>query len=340
MEVGAGMATEPDFAANVRLADAEAIAEAGRLLRQGRLVAFPTETVYGLGADATNDDAVAAIFAAKGRPNFNPLIVHVADVDAAARLAELGPVALRLARAFWPGPLTLVAPRKAGAGVSALATAGLDTVAVRVPANPLAHALLVAAGVPVAAPSANRSGHVSPTLAAHVAADLGDRVAMVLDGGATTHGLESTVVDVSGDRVTLLRLGSITAQQLAAVTGQDVQRATEAAVKDGIVAPQSPGQLLLHYAPRARVRLNVTEPRPGEGFLAFGSIASEPRHDGPTINLSPAGDLTEAARALYASLRSLDDAGVDSIAVMPIPHDGIGEAINDRLNRAAAPRVG
>lgn len=340
MEVGAGMATEPDFAANVRLADAEAIAEAGRLLRQGRLVAFPTETVYGLGADATNDDAVAAIFAAKGRPNFNPLIVHVADLAAAAQLVDLGPVALKLARAFWPGPLTLVAPRKAGAGISRLVTAALDTIAVRVPANPLAHALLVAAGVPVAAPSANRSGHVSPTLAAHVAADLGDRVAMVLDGGATTHGLESTVVEVRGNRVTLLRLGSITAAQLEAVCGHEVLRSTEAAVKDGMAAPQSPGQLLLHYAPRARVRLNVTEPRPGEGFLAFGRTASQARHDGPTINLSPAGDLAEAGSRLYAALRTLDDTGVASIAVMPIPHDGIGEAINDRLNRAAAPRVG
>lgn len=334
------MATEHDTASNVRRADAATIAEAGRLLRQGRLVAFPTETVYGLGADATSDDAVAAIFAAKGRPNFNPLIVHVADVAAAARLVDLGPVALKLANAFWPGPLTLVARRKPGAGISRLVTAGLDTIAVRVPANPLALALLVAAGVPVAAPSANRSGHVSPTLAAHVAADLGARVAMILDGGPTAHGLESTVADVGGNRVTLLRLGSITATQLEAVCGCDVLRATEAAVKDGMAAPQSPGQLLLHYAPRARMRLGVIEPLPGEGFLMFGHADRQAQHDGPTINLSPAGDLAEAGSRLYAALRTLDETGVASIAVMPIPRHGIGEAINDRLNRAAAPRVG
>ena len=319
-------------------ASAATIAEAGRLLASGQLVAFPTETVYGFGADATDPAAVAAIFAAKGRPGFNPLFVHVADLAAAAALADLGAKAVALARAFWPGPLTLVARRKASSGICAAVTAGLDTIALRVPANPVAHALLVAAGVPIAAPSANRSGHVSPTLAAHVEADLGDRVAMILDGGATAHGLESTVVDVTGARVRLLRLGSVTAADIEAVTGEAVLRDTDLAqTADGHTAPHSPGQLLNHYSPRARVRVDALTVEPGEGLIGFGEAM--PAHDGPAVNLSASGDLAEAASRLYAALRDIDETGVTSIAIQPIPNVGIGEAINDRLRRAAAGRV-
>lgn len=309
-----------------------AIREAAAALRAGELVAFPTETVYGLGADATNGRAVAAIFAAKGRPSFNPLIVHVTDVAQAQQLAHFDDIAGRLAATFWPGPLTLVLPRRADSGLADLVTAGLDTVALRMPAHPLARALLAEAGRPVAAPSANRSGHVSPTLAAHVAADLGDRCAMILDGGATTHGLESTVVLTAGGNVTVLRPGSITADQLAQVAAAPVRRKLEA---EGL-APISPGQLASHYAPRARVRLDVAAPRAGAGLIAFGADA--PAHAGPTINLSETGDLAEAAANLFAALRVLDQQGVDEIDVMPIPHGGLGEAINDRLRRAAAPR--
>ncbi|MFN3868516.1 MAG: L-threonylcarbamoyladenylate synthase [Hyphomicrobiaceae bacterium] len=321
----------------IRPASADTIAEAGRLLRDGRLVAFPTETVYGLGADATNARAVAAIFAAKGRPSFNPLIVHVASRHAAAAVADLSPLAMQLAHVFWPGPLTLVARRRAAAGIADLVTAGLETVAVRVPAHRIALALLAAAAVPIAAPSANRSGHVSPTRAAHVAADLGDRVAMILDGGACEHGVESTVVDVSGDTPRLLRLGSVTAADIARVTGVLPARAIAADGRSGDGGPMSPGQLLTHYAPRARVRLGVTAPAADEALLAFG--AQVPPHPGPVFNLSTSGDVVEAAANLYAALRLLDATGVASIAVMPIPAGGLGEAINDRLNRAAASRV-
>lgn len=331
------MPAPPARRSTVVPADAAAIAAAGKLLAAGELVAFPTETVYGLGADATNRRAVAAVFAAKGRPGFNPLIVHVADLAAAERLAELGPLARALARAFWPGPLTLVARSKATAGICDLVTAGLGTIALRVPANPLAHALLVAAGVPVAAPSANRSGHVSPTLAAHVASDLGEHIAMILDGGPTAHGLESTVVDVTGEHVRLLRLGSVTAAEVEAVLGAPVLRATEISRSaDGRAAPHSPGQLLNHYSPRARVRLEALTLEPGEGLLGFGEAM--PVHAGPAVNLSASGDLAEAARRLYAALREIDDTGVAGIAVVPIPNIGIGEAINDRLRRAAAGR--
>lgn len=307
------------------------IEEAAALIRAGMLVAFPTETVYGLGADATNGEAVARIFAAKGRPHFNPLIVHVASIADAEALASLPPLARRLADRFWPGPLTLVLPRRADCGLSDLVTAGLDTVALRMPANEIARALIAATGRPIAAPSANRSGHVSPTRAAHVAADLGEKVAMILDGGETRHGLESTVVRIHGDAIELLRPGAITAEALREATGAEITRTSEAGS-----APVSPGQLASHYAPRARVRLDVMEPRPGEALLAFGPDL--PAHDGPTINLSPGADLVEAAARLFSALRELDAAGVTSIAVMPIPHEGLGEAINDRLRRAAAPR--
>ncbi len=311
----------------VKQANHETIAEAALLLRSGRLVAFPTETVYGLGADATNSAAVAGIFEAKGRPRFNPLIVHVANTETAERYIVLDELAARLAAKFWPGALTLVLPRKPNSGISDLVTAGLDTVGIRVPEHAIARALLLEAGVPVAAPSANRSGHVSPTTAAHVAADLGDQIALILDGGPAQHGLESTVVAITGGVVTILRPGAVTAEQIEAVTGIRVVRAFE-----GGDRPQSPGQLASHYAPKAGVRLNATSVEPGEALLAFGPapIATT----GPAINLSPSGDLIEAATNLFAALRALDQDCVSCIAIMPIPHHGLGEAINDRLRRA------
>ena len=312
----------------IRPATADAIAAAADVLRAGGLVAFPTETVYGLGADATNARAVAGIFAAKGRPLFNPLIAHVADAGDVARFAILDRRAETLATAFWPGALTLVLTKSADCSIADLTTAGLDTVAVRVPSHPVARALIRAAGVPVAAPSANRSGHVSPTTAAHVEADLGDSVAMILDDGPSAVGIESTVVDLSGPQPTLLRAGGVTSEAIEAILGVTLARTTGHAER-----PSSPGQLASHYAPRAAVRLNATTARPGEALLAFGP--APPDHDGPTINLSPSGDTIEAAANLFAALRWLDAAGVATIAVMPIPDAGLGEAINDRLRRAA-----
>ena len=309
----------------------EAIRAAAEHLRAGRLVAFPTETVYGLGADATNGKAVAAIFATKGRPHFNPLIVHVADVGQAGEHAELTHLARRLIDAFWPGPLTLVLERREGSPISDLVTGGLATLAVRAPDHPVARALLQAADRPLAAPSANRSGRISPTQAAHVLSDLGDKVAMILDGGPTAHGLESTVVDARGETPVLLRPGAVTAETIEAVLGQPVVRANIDAGR-----PNAPGQLASHYAPDARLRLDAKDVRDGEALLAFG--ADVPPAHGPTINLSPAGDLTEAAANLFAALRALDASGAVAIAVMPIPDVGLGEAINDRLRRAAAPR--
>jgi L-threonylcarbamoyladenylate synthase len=307
----------------------EAITGAAALLRSGGLVAFPTETVYGLGADATSGLAVAGLYAAKGRPSFNPLIVHVPETAAALALAEMTPLGKALADAFWPGPLTLVLARRPNRIIADLATAGLDTVAVRVPAHPVAQALLRAANLPIAAPSANRSGHVSPTTAAHVAADLGDNVAMILDGGATPIGLESTVVDATGDTPVILRLGGVAREDIERVLGQPVAVAGEENV-----APSSPGMLARHYAPATRLRLDALEVRNGEALLAFGDKV--PAHNGPIINLSATGDLTEAAANLFAALRTLDASGVTAIAVMPIPAYGLGEAINDRLRRAAA----
>ena len=310
----------------------ESIAEAARLLRTGRLVAFPTETVYGLGADATNAHAVAAIFEAKGRPRFNPLIVHVGDLAAAARLGEFGPLARRLAEAFWPGPLTLVVGKAPGSPVADLTTAGLATLALRVPSHPVARSVLAAAGVPVAAPSANRSGHVSATTAQHVAADLGDRVALILDAGAAEHGVESTVLDVTGDVPMLLRPGAVTAEDVARIAGVPLRLAGAA----DPAKPVSPGQLASHYAPAAPVRLAATAARDGEALLAFGPDVAP--HRGPCVNLSRSGNLVEAAARLFAALRELDRPGVTAIAAMPIPERGLGAAINDRLRRAAAPR--
>lgn len=312
----------------------QTINQAGHLLREGCLVAMPTETVYGLAADATNGRAVAAIYATKGRPQFNPLIVHVANLDDALHLGHFSEAALRLARAFWPGPLTLVVPARVGNGIAGLVTAGLDTIAIRVPAHPIARALIVAAERPLAAPSANRSGRVSPTTAGHVAADFaaGDHPTLtILDGGDTLHGLESTIIACKDDTCLLLRPGALAADAIAAVAGMTVTRS-----KADPTAPIAPGQLVSHYAPVAAVRLNAVSVAEGEALLAFGPVMPPTR--GPVINLSAKGDLIEAAHALFGALRALDASGVATIAVMPIPSTGLGEAINDRLARSAAPR--
>jgi len=306
--------------------DDEGLARAAELLRAGELVAFPTETVYGLGADATNDRAVAKVFEAKGRPRFNPLIVHVADRAAAERVAVPGDEAGRLAAAFWPGPLTLVLPLRPEAGISPLVTAGLDTVAVRVPAHPLAQRLLAAFGGPVAAPSANPSGRVSPTRPRHVLDGLGGRIAAVIDGGPCAVGIESTIVGFDGGRAVLLRPGGLPAEAVEACLGRPLARpAADPA------APSAPGQLASHYAPGVPLRLGATAAREGESLLGFG------RADGADLNLSPSGDLVEAAANLFHYLRTLDARG-RPIAVSPVPETGLGRAINDRLRRAAAPR--
>ncbi len=308
-------------------ADNGAIAEAARILRAGGLVAFPTETVYGLGADATNGKAVARIYEAKGRPRFNPLIAHVESLDAARDLVEFNGEAVALAERFWPGPLTLVLPQRAETAhrISGLVTAGLDTLAVRVPAHPVACRLIAAAGVPIAAPSANLSGRVSPTCARHVEEDLGNAVDMILDGGVTQAGLESTIVAFS-PVPTLLRPGGLAREEIEAVLGRPLKDYREAGVL-------SPGQLASHYAPLAGIRLNASTAEPGELLLAFGPGAP----DG-ALNLSPSGDLREAAANLFAYLRELDARHPARIAVMPIPRHGLGEAIDDRLARASAPR--
>jgi L-threonylcarbamoyladenylate synthase len=304
---------------------------AAGLLRAGELVAFPTETVYGVGADARSDRAVAKIFAAKGRPVFNPLIVHVADLAAAERLAEFPRRARDLARAFWPGPLTLVLPKRPNAGLAELVTAALDTVALRAPAHPLARDLLSAFAGPIAAPSANPSGAVSPTTREHVLEGLSGRIAAVIDGGACPVGLESTILGFAGDRPLLLRPGGLPVEALAEALGE-----TPAEAAAGLVT--APGRLASHYAPRARLRLDAAGPRADEAWLGFGPVASLQ----PSLNLSPSGDLTEAAANLFAHLRALDalaaERGLAGIAVAPVPRRGLGRAINDRLVRAAAPR--
>jgi L-threonylcarbamoyladenylate synthase len=307
--------------------DTGAIRRAARLLLGHQLVAFPTETVYGLGALASSDRAVRRVFEAKGRPANNPLIVHVASLEGARRMAALDGSAERLALAFWPGPLTLVLPLATGAPVSPLATAGLASVALRAPAHPVAQALLAELGAPIAAPSANPSGRVSPTTAQHVAGDLGDAVALVLDGGPTPVGVESTVVDLTGDRPRMLRPGGVPGEAIEAVVGP-----LAAAVATGPL--RSPGQLASHYAPRLPVRLAAREVAADEALLAFGK--ESPPGALATRNLSPAGDLREAAANLFAMLRELDRSGARAIAVVPIPERGLGVAINDRLRRAAA----
>jgi L-threonylcarbamoyladenylate synthase len=307
---------------------AEGIARAAQLLRDGKLVSFGTETVYGLGGDATNDRAAAAIFAAKQRPSFNPLICHYPHANAAFRTVIANDRAHRLAEAFWPGPLTLVLPRAGDSPVSLLAGAGLDTLAVRVPAHDIARALLREIDRPIAAPSANRSGKISPTTAQHVLAELSGRIAAVLDCGPCRVGVESTVLDLSGADAVLLRPGGVTLEAIEATIGAIAQHG-----ETGVL--RSPGLLASHYAPRTPVRLNVSVVRADEALLAFGAALPGA---GSVFNLSEAGDLTEAATRLFAGLRALDAVGVRHIAVMPIPERGLGRAINDRLRRAAAPR--
>lgn len=305
--------------------DAAGIDRAAAFLREGRLVAFPTETVYGLGADARDDRAVAGIYAAKERPAFNPLIVHLAEPAMATGIATLSADAQTLAEAFWPGPLTLVLPMRAGAGISPLVTAGLRTLALRVPAHPVARGLLRAFGGPVAAPSANPSGRISPTSAPHVMAGLSGRIAAVVDGGPTSVGLESTIIGFDGTAPVILRPGGVAVEEIARVLGRMPERPEVAA------QPSSPGQLHSHYAPRGRVRLGADEAREDEVMLGFGAV------DG-AFNLSPSGDLIEAAGNLFAMLHRLDEMGAEAICVAPIPPEGLGLAINDRLARAAAPR--
>ncbi len=303
--------------------DAAGIARAATLLRDGALVAFPTETVYGLGADATNGTAVAGIFAAKGRPSFNPLIVHLSGTDAARALVAWCDAAEILSCAFWPGPLTLVLPLRAGHGLSSLVTAGLETVALRVPAHSTARALLRATDRPIAAPSANPSGRISATTAMHVRTGLGGKIAAVLDDGPCTVGVESTIIGLAGPAPTLLRAGGLPQEAIEAALGAALARAATPAIT-------APGQLASHYAPGATVRLNATTARAGEVLLGFGAMECD-------LNLSPSGDLTEAAARLFDHLHRLD-AMQRPIAVAPIPNHGLGRAINDRLSRAAAPR--
>lgn len=306
--------------------DEPGLRRAGALLRDGALVAFPTETVYGLGVRADDDAAVARLYAAKGRPSFNPLIVHLTDVAAAEALVVFDDDARALARAFWPGALTLVLPLREGAPVSPLVTAGLTTLAVRVPDHPVAAGVLAQAGLPVAAPSANPSGQVSPTTAAHVTAGLGEQIGAVVDGGACAVGVESTII---GPGPVLLRPGGLPLEAVEACLGRLVPHGG-----GDHGAPASPGQLASHYAPRGAVRLNVTKPEPGETLLGFGPV------EGAALSLSRTGDLVEAAAGLFAALHQLNEMGAERIAVSPVPDQGLGRAINDRLRRAAAPREG
>ncbi|GAA3838991.1 L-threonylcarbamoyladenylate synthase [[Pseudomonas] carboxydohydrogena] len=312
---------------------ADAARPAAECLAAGGLVAFPTETVYGLGADGTNGEAVARLYAAKGRPSFNPLIAHLPTLEAAQRVAVFSETALKLAQAFWPGPLTLVLPKAPGCPVSELATAGLDTVAVRIPAHPVALAILKALGRPIVAPSANRSGHVSPTTAAHVLHDLDGRIDLIVDGGPVNVGVESTIIGCTGAPV-LLRPGGTPRDEIEGVLGISLGRIETAPGHDN---PLAPGMLESHYAPKAAVRLNATDVKNDEALLAFGEALPGARPE-RTLNLSPRGDLIEAAANLFGHLRTLDDTATRTIAVMPIPSHGLGEAINDRLRRAAADR--
>lgn len=312
------------------------IARAADIIRSGGLVAMPTETVYGLAADATNDQAVARIYEAKGRPSFNPLIVHVSCQQMAEREAVFSRLARRLALSFWPGPLTMVLPRRPDASVSLLVSAGLDTLAMRMPAHAFAHDLIHAAGRPLAAPSANPSGAVSPTTAVHVADGLGGKVDMILDGGATEIGLESTILKIEGESMTLLRPGGLAAEEIEALTGVEIGRMqTNRAV-------EAPGMLASHYAPQTRLALDIEWPDGQDFYLDFGDSQFARRPN--TLNLSRSGSLREAAANLFAYLRAADaecrSKGLKAISVAPIPRRGLGEAINDRLARAAAPKQG
>jgi L-threonylcarbamoyladenylate synthase len=329
--MNAGLKTE------ILPAGADAVAAAGRCLADGGLVAFPTETVYGLGADAANSSAIARLYQAKGRPSFNPLIAHVRDFETARKIAAFDPTAIALARAFWPGPLTLVLPKAKGCPVADLATAGLDTVAIRVPAHPLAREILGAFGKAVVAPSANLSGHVSPTTAAHVQSDLAGRIDLIVDGGPVELGVESTIVGCFEAPV-LLRPGGLPRDAIERLLGRALKHPPENPEGE-TVKPLAPGMLASHYAPRTRVRINAERLEPGEALLAFGPDAV-PGVDATTVmmNLSGCGNLQEAAANLFGYLRALDSKGARAIAVMKVPHHGLGEAINDRLRRAAAGR--
>ncbi|MDB5652926.1 MAG: translation factor [Tardiphaga sp.] len=312
----------------------DAVAAAARCLRDGGLVGFPTETVYGLGADAGNAAAIARLYQAKGRPAFNPLIAHVGDLDAAQAIARFDALALALAQAFWPGPLTLVLPKAPHCPVADLATAGLDTVAVRVPAHGVARALLQAFGGAVVAPSANRSGHLSPTTAAHVRADLDGRIDLIIDGGSVDVGVESTIVGCFAQPM-LLRPGGLPREAIERLLGRALLSVPEPA--GDTAQPLAPGMLASHYAPRTKVRLQAMELRPGEALLAFGPRKLPGLDNAAAVmNLSQTGDLAEAATRLFGYLRALDSQGATGIAVMPVPEHGLGEAINDRLRRAAA----
>jgi len=314
--------------------DQPGLKTAAEKLLDGELVAFPTETVYGLGGDATNDNAVAAIFEAKGRPSFNPLIVHFSHTQSAWEHVIPTPLAKKLAEAFWPGPLTMVLRRRDQSPISLLVSAGLDTIAVRVPAHPVAHDLLEATGHPVAAPSANHSGGISPTLASHVSDSLGSKVCAIVDGGPCEIGIESTVVAIDADLVTLLRPGGISREELESVVGS--VDTIDAADESEIGAPRSPGMLERHYAPNTPVRLNAEGTRTGEVLLGFGPDALKDAPEG-SLNLSESGDIREAAANLFSMMRKLDKQENDMIAVMKIPETGLGIAINDRLRRAATP---
>lgn len=308
----------------------KALEPALALLRAGEVVAIPTETVYGLAGDATSGEAVARIYEAKGRPRFNPLIAHVSDMAMAERIGRFDPLSRRLAQAFWPGPLTLVVPMQPDAGIHPLATAGLDTIALRMPRG-FGAKLIAALGRPLAAPSANTSGRISGTTAQAVAADLGQRIRLVVDDGATPVGLESTIVKVEDGKVRLLRPGGIAADEIEAVVGRQPER--------GAKGIEAPGMMMSHYAPKAGMRLGVERVHPGEALLAFGPqrVANE-QNAVAVLNLSPSGDLREAAANLFSFMHELDRSGAAAIAVEPVPMAGLGEAINDRLARAAAPR--
>ncbi len=300
-------------------------------LRAGGLVAFPTETVYGLGGDARDDNAVAAIYAAKGRPQFNPLIVHVESFERAKEFGVFNEIAIKLAESFWPGPLTLVVPRAEGCQISLLASAGLDSLAIRVPAHPLAQELLREFGGPLVAPSANPSGQISPTSAQHVMVGLDGKIDLVLDGGQCSVGLESTIVSCLGERPIILRHGGLVRADIEAALGIEILSGN-----DDKAALTAPGQLTSHYAPNASMRLNAQSLQAGEALLGFGDVESLQAQ--VSLNLSPLGNVQEAAANLFSMMRQLDEMGVQKIAVSPIPNQGLGEAINDRLKRAAAPR--
>jgi L-threonylcarbamoyladenylate synthase len=318
-------------------ANEAAVAAAARCLAEGGLVGFPTETVYGLGADATNPAAIARLYQAKGRPAFNPLIAHVGDLVAARRIGVFDAEATALAEAFWPGPLTLVLPRTNGCAVADLATAGLDTVAIRVPAHPLARKILRTFGGPVVAPSANLSGHVSPTTAAHVHSDLAGRIDLIVDGGAVAVGVESTIVGCF-ETPMLLRPGGLPRGEIERVLGRSLAQPPNDPGSD-TSQPLAPGMLASHYAPRTPVRLNAVRVEAGEALLAFGEdVVAGVDATTVTMNLSAQGDLNEAAANLFGYLRALDSTRSHAIAVMSVPHHGLGEAINDRLRRAAMGR--